>query len=98
GLSRSLRRAGPCVDCTVGSRGSEEILRDAIHRRSEVGIVGTTLNDRMFFDEGLVLPVQKKPGLDRDWSVFAEDPFGHMRAYEVAHFPSRIRVQFEPPL
>ena len=66
--------------------------------RGEIGIVRATLNDHLLFDEDLILPVQVKPSLDRDWTVCGEGPFGHVRAHERAHLPSGIRVQFEFPL
>src|SRR5205823_5457204 len=98
GLSRSLSRCLSAVDGADRALRSQKILSDAGYRRGEIGIVRTTLNDHLPLDERLIVPVQIKPGLDRDWTMCGEGSFGHVRAYETANFPSGIRVQFEPPL
>src|SRR5437016_4591859 len=60
-LSQSLSRTPSAVDSGKGTLRSQKILRDTGHGRGEIGILGTTLNDRLVLDEGLVLPVQIKP-------------------------------------
>ena len=76
---------------------TKQILCDARDRRREIGIVRTAFDNRLFLDQGLVFPVEIKSRLDRHWTVRAEDPFGYMRASEVAHLSSGIRVQLEFP-
>src|SRR5580704_7489218 len=77
-----------------GALPGEEILCEARNCLGKIGVVSTALDDHLLLDEGLVLPVQIEPDPDRDWTVYAEDPFSHMRAHKSAHFTSGIRVQF----
>ena len=55
------------VDGAISPRRSEEILGDARNRPHEVRIVRTALDDCLFLDEGLILPTQVEPRLDRDF-------------------------------
>src|SRR5580693_4349360 len=73
------------------------MLRGARDCRSELGIVGTAAEDRLLFDEGLILSIQIQTHLDRDRAVYAELPFINQRVHEVAHFSAGIRVQLECP-
>src|SRR5205823_2299977 len=68
-LSPSLSRTQCAVDGAKGTLRPQKILCDARHGRGEIGIVGATLNDRLLLDEGLVLPVQVKPSLNRDCAM-----------------------------
>ena len=56
GLSWSVNRAPPAFDGVKGTPRSQKILRDAGHRRSEIGIVRAALDDRLLLDEDLVFP------------------------------------------
>src|SRR6202040_1774585 len=97
-LSRRVSGALPGVDGAISTRRSEEILCEARNCLGKIGVVRTALDDHLLLDEGLVLAVQIEPDPDRDWTVYAEDPFSHMRAHKSAHFTSGIRVQFKSPL
>jgi hypothetical protein len=77
-----------------GTPRSQKILRDAGHRRSEIGIVRAALDDRLLLDEDLVFPVQIETRLDCDRTADPEDPFSHVRTHKVAYVASGIRVQF----
>ena len=77
--THGIERGEPTLlgfDGAIRSRRSEEIICDLCHRSREVGIVWSALNDRLYFDEGLVLAVQIQPRLDCDRSMSAKPPFG----------------------
>jgi hypothetical protein len=50
-------------------------LGNAGHRGCEIGIVGTSLDDRLLLDEGLIFSVEIESRLDRDRAVHDEPPF-----------------------
>jgi hypothetical protein len=94
-----------CLECWASSdvngaispRRSEEIFCDARNRLHEVRIVWTALDDCLFFDKSLVLPVQVEPRLDCYRPAHAELSFINERVREAAHFATGIRVQLEAP-
>jgi hypothetical protein len=93
-LSRVVSAALLGVDRAMRSRRAEEILGSARHRRGKITIVRTALDDRLLFDEGLILTTEIKPCLDRDRTARRRSVHG-LAAREAAHLSSGIRVQFE---
>jgi|HubBroStandDraft_4_1064222.scaffolds.fasta_scaffold62705_3 hypothetical protein len=98
GLSCLVCWAPSDVDGAISPRRSEEILCDARNRPHEVRIVWTALDDCLFLDEGLILPVQVEPRLDRDWAVYTQPLFVEQSVHKIAHFSSCIRIQPDCPL
>ncbi len=86
------------VDGAISPRRSEEIFSDARNRPHELWIVWTALHDCLFLDEGLILPVQVKPRLDRDWAVYTQPLFVEQSVHKIAHFSSGIGIQPDCPL
>ena len=93
--TRGMERGEPNAarfDGTIRSQRSEEIICDLCDRSREVGIVRAALNDRLSFDEGLVLAVQIKPRPDCDWPMFAKPPLRGQCVRKMAYFTSGIRI------
>jgi hypothetical protein len=82
-------------DGLIGTRRPEKILCDARNRRREVGIVGTTTDHGLPFDEGLIFAVQVESRFDCDRPANGKTPFGGQCASKIAHFTARIGVQSE---
>ena len=80
-LSRAVTGYGmvgstkPNVDGAIGSGRTEEVPGDVSNGRGEIGIVGSPLDDRLLLDEGLILPVEIEPHLDRDRAMRVKPPF-----------------------
>jgi len=88
----------PRIDRAVGSGRPEEISCSARDRRGEIRIVEPSLDQRLLFDEGLILPIEIEPRLDGNRTVYAEPPILGHRVPKTAYLPSGIWVQFEAPL
>jgi len=67
-------------------------------KSGEIRIVGPPLDDRLFFNECLIFPVEIQPRLDRNRTVYPEPPLIGQRMRKIAHFAPGIWVQFECPL
>ena len=60
------------IDGTVSFLRAKQVLSKARYCRGEIGIVGTTLNDRVFLNDCLIHSIQIEPSLDRDRAMDTE--------------------------
>ena len=82
----------------MSHRKAQEVLRKSRDCRGEIGIVRTALDDRLFPNDRMILPIQIKPRLNRDRAMDTECLIVHVRGDKATHFSPGIWLQREAPL